>query len=76
VGFVVDKVSLGQVFSKYFGFPCQFSFHRLLLVHHLSSGAGVADMPNGLNLTPTQEKKKQWATSLMAKKLGFNSWQG
>jgi hypothetical protein len=22
VGFVVDKVALGQVFSKYFGFPC------------------------------------------------------
>jgi hypothetical protein len=27
VGFVVDKVALGQVFSDYFGFPCQFSFH-------------------------------------------------
>jgi hypothetical protein len=25
--FVVDKVALGQVFSKYFGFPCQSSFH-------------------------------------------------
>jgi hypothetical protein len=25
VGFVVDKVALGQVFSEYFGFPCQFS---------------------------------------------------
>jgi hypothetical protein len=22
VGFAVDKVALGQVFSKYFGFPC------------------------------------------------------
>jgi hypothetical protein len=27
VGFVVDKVALGQVFSQYFGFPCQVSFH-------------------------------------------------
>jgi hypothetical protein len=27
VGFVVDKVALGQVFSEYFSFPCQFSFH-------------------------------------------------
>jgi hypothetical protein len=27
VGFVVDKVALMQVFSEYFGFPCQFSFH-------------------------------------------------
>jgi hypothetical protein len=37
--FVVDKVALGQVFSEYFGFPCQFSFHQLLqkiiLIYHL-----------------------------------------
>jgi hypothetical protein len=40
VGFVVDKVSLGQVFYKYFGFPCQSSFHQMLHNHHhLSSGA-------------------------------------
>jgi hypothetical protein len=25
-----DKVALGQVFSEYFGFPCQSSFHQLL----------------------------------------------
>jgi hypothetical protein len=29
--FLVDKVALGQVFSEYFGFPCQSSFHRVLL---------------------------------------------
>jgi hypothetical protein len=35
-------VALGQDFSEYFGFPCQFSFHRLLHNHHhLSSGAGT-----------------------------------
>jgi hypothetical protein len=27
VGFVVDKVALGQVFSEYFGFPLSVSFH-------------------------------------------------
>jgi hypothetical protein len=32
-GFVVDKAVLGQVFSEYFGFPCQSSFH-LFLLHH------------------------------------------
>jgi hypothetical protein len=32
VGFVVDKAALGQVFSQYFGFPCQSSFHQFL--HH------------------------------------------
>jgi hypothetical protein len=33
VSFVMDKVTLGQVFSEYFGFPCQSSFHRLLNTH-------------------------------------------
>jgi hypothetical protein len=61
VGFMVDKVALGQVFSEYFGFLCQFSFHQLLHIHHhLSSGAGtisqlVADIASGLSLTPPQE---------------------
>jgi hypothetical protein len=32
VGFVVDKVALGQVFFQYFGFPCQVSFHQIR--HH------------------------------------------
>jgi hypothetical protein len=41
VGFVVDKVALGQVFSEYFGFPCQSSFNQLLHNYpHLSSGPG------------------------------------
>jgi hypothetical protein len=70
VGFVVDKVALGQVFSKYFSFPCQFSFHRLLHTHHhLSHGAGkigqlVADVPSGLSLTPHQETKKKKKATL------------
>jgi hypothetical protein len=60
VGFVVDKVILGQVFSEYFGSPCQSSFHQLPHNHHhLSSGSGtvsqvVADVPSGLSLTPPQ----------------------
>jgi hypothetical protein len=42
MGFVVEKVALGQVFSDYFGFICQSSFHQLLHNHpHLSSGAGT-----------------------------------
>jgi hypothetical protein len=31
VGFVVDKVALGQDFSEYFGFPCQSLFHQFLV---------------------------------------------
>jgi hypothetical protein len=62
VEFVVD--ALGRVFSEYFGFPCQFSFRRLLHNHYLSSGAGtvsqiVADVPSGLSLTPPQKTKKK-----------------
>jgi hypothetical protein len=34
VGFVVDKVALGQVFSEYFDFPCQSSFHQILHPHN------------------------------------------
>jgi hypothetical protein len=30
VGFVVDKVELGQVFSEYFGFTYQSLFHQIL----------------------------------------------
>jgi hypothetical protein len=42
LGFVVDKVALGQVFSKYFGFPCQYLFRQFLHNHHhLFSGAGT-----------------------------------
>jgi hypothetical protein len=33
VGFVVDKAALGQIFFKYFGFPC-LSFHRFLHYHN------------------------------------------
>jgi hypothetical protein len=33
VGFVLEKVALEQVFSEYFGFLCQFSFHQLLHIH-------------------------------------------
>jgi hypothetical protein len=59
---MVDKVTLGQVFSEYIGFPCQFSFRQMLHTH-LSSGAGtigqfVTDVPSGLSLTPPQENKK------------------
>jgi hypothetical protein len=70
VGFVVNKVALRQVFSEYFGFPCQFSFHQLLHIHHhLSSGFGtigqlVADVPSGLSLTPPYETKKRGHASV------------
>jgi hypothetical protein len=47
-------VSLGNVFSYYLGFTCQFS------APHSSSSIGqiVAEVPSGLSLTPPQEIKK------------------
>jgi hypothetical protein len=56
-------VALGQVFSKYFSFPCQFLF-QLLRTHHLSSGTGtigqlLANVPSGLTLTSTQEREEK-----------------
>jgi hypothetical protein len=65
VGFVVDKVALGQVFSEYLCFPCQSSFHRLLHNHHhLSSEAGtigqtVAAVPSEICPTPKAIRKKK-----------------
>jgi hypothetical protein len=39
VGLVADKVVLGQVLTKNFGFPCQSSFHQFLHHHnHLTVG--------------------------------------
>jgi hypothetical protein len=67
---VVDKVALGQVFSEYFGFPCQSSFHQQLHNHHhhhhhhLSSGAGTIGQQwptyqvDSVSLTPPRETKK------------------
>jgi hypothetical protein len=60
----MEKVALRQVFSQYFGFPCQFSFHRLLHVHHLTSGVGtigelVADVPSGLSPIPGNKESRR-----------------
>jgi hypothetical protein len=56
VGFVKDKIVPGRIFSGYFGFPYQFSFH-LLFHTYPSSGVGImgplaAELPSGLGLIP------------------------
>jgi hypothetical protein len=62
VGFVVDKVVLGQVSSEYLSFLCQFSFIEMFH-SNLSSRAGtidqlVANVPSGLSLTLPHPKRK------------------
>jgi hypothetical protein len=64
VGFVMDQVALGQIFSEYFRFPSQFLFHRLLHIHHLSPGAGtigrlVADVRSRLKSHPNPRNFKK-----------------
>jgi hypothetical protein len=52
-------VALGQVFSEYFGFPCQSSFHQFLdNRHHLSSGAGTIGQLWPQYPNPTAQIKK------------------
>jgi hypothetical protein len=62
VGFVEDKVALGQIFIEYFGYPCQSSFHQLLHNHWgWCNRPIVAAVPSGLSLIPlriiTKNKK-------------------
>jgi hypothetical protein len=60
VGFVVDEVAPGQVFSEYFGFPCQIIIQPTA-PHSSSPGIGtigrlVAGVQSGLGHTQPQEK--------------------
>jgi hypothetical protein len=70
--YIKFKVPLRQVSSEYVRFPCQLSFHQMLHTH-LSKrdskiGQLVADVPSGLNLTPTHVTlKKKKAEGLDAK---------
>jgi hypothetical protein len=58
VGFVMDKVALGQVFSKYFDFSCQSSF-RQVLHHHNHQGLTQCRVdPIGLHPQLSKFKKK------------------
>jgi hypothetical protein len=68
VGFVVNRVELGQVFSEYCGFLRQSSFHEMLH-NHLSSEFGtveqiVADVPRGLSFTPPHPMKLKETTNI------------
>jgi hypothetical protein len=61
VGFVVDKVALGRVFSDYFCFPCQFSFHQIRHHHNhpgqATIGQSVAAVLSGPSWTPPPTKR-------------------
>jgi hypothetical protein len=74
---MVNKVPLRQIFSKYFGFSCQFSFHQLLHTH-LSSGTSttgqlVGDLTNWLCLIPPYVKLKKKLPVTNSRTLSFKS---
>jgi hypothetical protein len=61
VGFVVDKVALGHVFSEYFGFPANLhsiNCSTITLIYHLGlyNRPEVAAVPG--DVSPTPRKKK------------------
>jgi hypothetical protein len=75
-------MALGQVFSKHFGFLCQFEFHWLLHNHHhLTSGAGtigqtVAAVPSGLSLSPWEKKTRKVTLKLTnITQANFSLWR-
>lgn len=55
-GFLADKMALEQVFSKYIGFPWQFSINRVQHIH-LSSWVGTVGPPVS-GLLPLSTMKK------------------
>jgi hypothetical protein len=80
VGFVVDKVALGQVVSKNFVFPYHSSFHQILHHHnHLEQatiGQSVAAMPSGRSWTPPPTKqieKKNYFNNSIFMSLKYSS---
>jgi hypothetical protein len=55
---------LGAGFLRALQFPCQFLFHRLLHVHHITFGAGtigqlVTDIPSGFSVIAPQGINKK-----------------
>jgi hypothetical protein len=59
VGFVGDRVVVGQVFSEYFGFRCQFSFHRLPHSSSSSSSSNIRDWYS----RPNSGRRTKWTQS-------------
>jgi hypothetical protein len=66
--FEVDKVSVGQVLSKYFAFPRKFSFHPMFHSHHhhhlhnvwlVQLAQYVAEVPSALSFTHPHTCKVQ-----------------
>jgi hypothetical protein len=79
VGFVVDKVTSGQVFSEYFSFPCQnHSFHQLFHHHYhhyhnfkYKRKIEVPPVEEGPHVTPFKGEKGSRASKLAQRNVDF-----
>jgi hypothetical protein len=66
--YLVDKVALGQIFSKYFGFSCQMPFHKTL---HVCIIWAPSNEQIPVSAYP-KNKNKQKKTSMLEKMLEHN----
>jgi hypothetical protein len=78
VGFVVDKMALGQVFSEYFGFPANLhstNCSTITLIYHLGlyNRSEVAAVPDDVSPTPL---KKTGILTLISPTQNLNIGQG
>jgi hypothetical protein len=74
VGFVVDKVASGQVFSEYFGFPWQnHSFHQLLHPHNHPYTRKIEVLPigEGPHVAPFKGAKGSRVSKLAQRNVDF-----
>jgi hypothetical protein len=68
VGFVVDKVALGQVFSEYFGPPVNLhstSCSTIILTYHPALVQQARSGRSTRDLVPLQEQYKKKSTSFI-----------
>jgi hypothetical protein len=65
-------VSLGQVFSEYFIFPCQ-SFHRLLDIRPGTPGKIVDAFPSGLSHSVPKKLKEKCGLVIISRKQNSKS---
>jgi hypothetical protein len=88
VGFVVDKVELGQVFPEYFGFPLSISFHPYPItrknekIEHLSLIfiSGLHNKPQGCGASVASaavalHQKKNSSFNSLSNRLNFHHQQ-
>jgi hypothetical protein len=58
VGFVVNKVKVGQIFSKYFCFPCQTFYRTIIILGWYNKPIITSVTVDSVPLHPKKKKKR------------------